>query len=403
MNDLTIISVDDHVIEPPSLWEGRVPAKFRERAPRLLRLRDVEPGDTRVPQKMQAAIDRSPDGIDFWSYEGILIPINGLGVSSGKKRDEYSFEPANFETLRPGYYDPMARIADMDLDGVLGSLSFPSFPRFAGQLFSVEGTDRELAMACIAGYNDWMIDEWAGSAPGRLIPMSIIPMWDPSLAVAEMQRTAAKGAKAVSFSENPGFLGFPSIHDKDGYWDPVFSAAEDLDTPLCMHIGSSSTGPSTAPDAPMSIYVALAPFSSQATLMDWLLSGVLIRHPRLKLALSEGGIGWIPYVLDRADYSWEHQGAWTNTPLKEPPSTYFTKHFYGCFIDDPHGSRCIHEIGVDNVMMESDYPHSDSTWPTTLVAARKALAGLDAEATYKVSRGNAERVFNFTPSAIGST
>jgi len=171
---------------------------------------------------------------------------------------------------------------------------------------------------------------------------------------------------------------------------------------LCMHIGSSSFSMSTAPDASMAIYTALAPFSSQVTLMDWLLSGVLIRHPQLKLALSEGGIGWIPYVLDRADYSWVHQGPWTRTPLTEPPSNYFRKHFYGCFIDDPHGSRCIEEIGVDNIMMESDYPHSDSTWPNTMSAARKALAGLDDKAAYKVSRGNAERVFNFTPSALGS-
>src|SRR5262249_49394304 len=155
------------------------------------------------------------------------------------------------------------------------------------------------------------------------VSLCLIPLWDPGLAVVEMQRAAGKGARAIAFSENPAWLGLPSIHDRDGYWDPVFSTAEDLGMPLCMHIGSASRSIVTAEDAPRSISVALAPFSCQFALMDWLLSGVLLRHGRLEIVLSEGGIGWIPYVLDRADYSWEHQGAWTDTPHKEPPSHLF--------------------------------------------------------------------------------
>jgi predicted TIM-barrel fold metal-dependent hydrolase len=290
----------------------------------------------------------------------------------------------------------------MDLDGVLGSVSFPSFPRFSGQLFSIDGQDKELALACIAGYNDWMVEAWAGAAPGRLIPLCLIPLWDPALAVAEMTRAAEKGARAICFSENPSYLGLPSIHDKDGYWEPVFSAAEDLDLPLCMHIGSSSRGIGpTAPDAPESISVGLAPFSCMPALMDWLLSGVLLRHPGLKIVLSEGGIGWIPYVLERTDYTWEHQGAWTHTPIKEPPSHYFKHHFYGCFIDDKHGVHCLDEIGPDNVMMESDYPHSDSTWPNTIKVAKEMLEGVDAATVRKLTTDNAKRVFRFEPSGIG--
>ena len=155
-----------------------------------------------------------------------------------------------------------------------------------------------------------------------------------------------------------------------------------------MHIGSSSGTIRTSDDAPASIWVGLVPMNSQITLFDWLLSDTLQRHPELQLVLSEGGIGWIPYVLERVDYSWEHQGAWTNTTIRERPSTYFRQHFHGCFISDEHGIKNLDSIGVDNVMLETDYPHSDSTWPNSLDVARAALAGLDESSIYKSDRGN---------------
>ena len=162
-------------------------------------------------------------------------------------------------------------------------------------------------------YNDWMIEEWSGSAPGRFIPMIIIPLWDPALAAAEVERTAALGAKAIAFSENPYALGLPSIHSRDRYWDPLWTAAQDTGMPICTHVGSSSKLPTTSPDAPFIVTMILAPFNAGITCADWLFSGLFVRFPTLKLCLSEGGIGWMPYVLERCEYSLERQGAWLST------------------------------------------------------------------------------------------
>src|SRR5687768_15942151 len=394
MNDVRIVSADDHVIEPPGLWQQRVPRRLRDRAPKVRRIA-VSPDDPRVPVKMRDHVVEAEDGTDFWSYDDKLVPLAGLNATAGQAREDYTLDPVNFDQIRPGCLEPYARVADMDLDGVAASLAFPSFTGFCGRVF-VEAKDKDVAIACVQAYNDWMLDDWCGAAPTRLIPLCLIPLWNVEAAVKEMHRVAGKGARAIAFSENPSKLGLPSIHDVNRSWDPIFRAAVALQLPLCMHIGSSSGTFRTSDDAPASIWVGLVPMNAQMTLFDWLLSDTLQRHPRLQLVPSEGVIGWIPYVLERVDYSWEHQGAWTNTTIREPPSTYFRQHFHGCFISDRHGIKNLDSIGVDNVMLETDYPHSDSTWPNSLDVARAALAGLDESSVYKVSRGNAEKLFRFS-------
>ncbi|HMG40252.1 MAG TPA: amidohydrolase family protein [Acidimicrobiales bacterium] len=392
-----MISVDDHVLEPPHVWESRLPAKYRDVGPTI----------------------RRDDAGEAWFFEGKRMPTIGLAAAAGKKREEFSPLPMTYDEMRPGCYDPRARLEDMDRDRVLASLCFPSFPRFCGQTF-YEAQDRELGLLCVQAYNDWMLEEWAGSAPGRFIPMIIIPLWDPMLAREEIERTAGLGAKAVAFSENPVPLGLPSIHDRDRYWEPVFAAAAETGMALCTHLGSSSKLPRTAPDMPMIATIALQPINIASTCIDWLFSGVLPRHPGLKVCLSEGGIGWIPYVLERCDYVVERQGYWaskgdfegdlssgeaklvegTGAELGALPSQLFRDHLYGCFIDDAHGAQSIEAIGVDNVMIETDYPHTDSTWPNSMAIAHERLGYLPEDVQFKVLRGNAERVFDFTPADL---
>jgi len=393
-----MISVDDHVLEPKHVWESRLPSKYREAGPRLRR---DEQGEA-------------------WFYEDKRSPTIGLAAVAGKKTEEFSPLPITYDDMRPGCYDPGARVEDMLRDGVLASLCFPSFPRYCGQVFS-EGQDKELGLACIRAYNDWMIDEWSGSAPGRFIPMIIMPLWDPMLAATEIERTAAKGAKAIAFSENPAQLGYPSIYDRDRYWDPVLAAANDTKLPLCTHVGSSSRLPKTSDDMPMLAVIVYASVVNMiGACTDWLFSGVLQRYPDVKLCLSEGGIGWIPYVLDRCEWTLDRHRAWGlkgeyegdlwkgntaavgtgSSPMADiDPMQLFREHIYGCFITDPHGIRSLEEIGVDNVMIETDYPHSDSAWPNSLETAHNSLEGWSDEVKYKVLRGNAERVFNFTAAA----
>lgn len=383
-----IISVDDHVVEPPNVWQDRLPAKYADVGPRVVR---SGLGDMKFVGGVFSYVP-DPDGVpcDWWHYEDLRYPMTRVMAAAGFPREEVKIAPITFEEMRPGCYDPMARLEDMDVSGVEASLSFPTFPRFCGQHFS-EAKDHDLALLCVRAYNDWMYDDWCGPSDGRLIPMQIVPLWDAHLAAEEVRRNAARGFHAVAFSEIPAYLGLPSIHDKGGYWDPLLQACDETGTTVCMHIGSGSKMPSTSADAPAAVGSTATFTNAMLSLVDWLFSGALVRFPDLKIAYSEGQMGWIPYVLERADHVWEENVGWGGVAdvIPEPPSTYFRDHVYACFFSDAFGLRNIDAIGVDNVTFEMDYPHSDSTWPATQEVAIKQTAGMDPELIWKIMRGNA--------------
>jgi predicted TIM-barrel fold metal-dependent hydrolase len=278
----------------------------------------------------------------------------------------------------------------MDRNWTEASLCFPNFPRFCGQTF-LEAQDHDLALLCVRAYNDWMVEEWCGGSGGRLVPLCLVPLWDAALAAAEVRRNAARGVRAVSFSEIPPYLGLPSIHS--GYWDPFFAACSETATVVNLHIGSGTKMPSTSPDAPLGVPVTIGFGNCMASLADYLFSGKLAQFPGLRLMYAEGQIGWIPYLLERADDVWSQHRAWvagpTSTP--DPPSTYYYRQVFGCFFRDRHGLASLAECGVDNVMFEVDYPHSDSTWPDSKAVALEIMAGLPDETVEKLVRGNAIR------------
>ena len=387
------VSVDDHLIEPARLWQERVPGRLRDDAPHIVR-----------------------DGnSEFWAYEDRQIVTTGLNAVAGKRREEFSPEPITYEDMRPGCYEPAARVADMNEGLVLSSLLFPSFPRYCGQVFN-EAKDKELALACVNAWNDFVLEEFDASYPGRFIPTMIIPLWDPVAAAAEIERTASRGGKSIFFSENPTKLGLPSIHTD--HWDPVFKACEETGFVLSMHVGSSSNMIRTSEDMPTLAFMAYSAAANQAgTLLDWLFSGNFVRYPNLKIALSEGSIGWIPYFLERAEQVVDKQRFWASRfdinmnpnhargeaklesrfSLDTDIRRLFKDHVFGTFIEDHAGLRLLDIIGEDNVMLECDYPHSDSTWPETANLASKWLGHLPADVQHKITIGNAARVYNFTP------
>jgi predicted TIM-barrel fold metal-dependent hydrolase len=383
-----LISVDDHILEPPNLWVDRVAAKDRDRAPHM-------------------EVDDS--GMDVWVYDDKKMPSSGLSAVVGKSKEEFSPEPLNYADMRPGCYDAKARLEDMDRSGVLASLCFPTLPRFCGQLF-MEASDREFGFQCLQIYNDWLVEDWCGVAPGRYIPLMLIPMWDPALAVTEMERMAAKGVTAFAFSENPEPLGLPTIHDIDGYWEPVMAAANELELVASMHVGSSSTLPKICTDAPFMANLTWGATRTSGTMLSWLFSGLFQRYPNLKIALSEGEVGWMPYFLERAEQVLDKQRYWVKrgqTFMGHAGSgadldtldirQSFRDHVYGCIIEDHHAVKSLDEIGEDNVMCETDYPHSDSTWPDCISVARNTMKDLPENVQYKLLRGNAERLYRFTP------
>jgi predicted TIM-barrel fold metal-dependent hydrolase len=376
INDMVMVSVDDHVVEPPDLFDGHLPEKYRDLAPKFI---------TRA------------DGTDAWLYEGQELANVALNAVSGRPPEEYGIEPTSFDQLRKGCYDIDERVKDMDANGVLGSLCFPSFPQFCGQLFA-RTEDKDVALAMIRAYNDWHIDEWCGTHPGRFIPCALPAIWDPEVLAAEVRRTAAKGCHAVTFSENPSKLGWPSIHTD--YWDPFWAACSDEQVVVCMHIGSSSALVITSDDAPMDCLITLTPMNIVQAAADLVWSPVLRKFPDLKVALSEGGIGWIPYFLERVDYVYQHHKAWTFQDFGDKlPSQLFSERIITCFIDDAFGVENRHHLNVDNITWECDYPHSDSTWPHAPELLHKYLAGVPDDEIAKITHQNAMRIFDYDPFA----
>lgn len=391
-----MISVDDHVIEPQDLWVERIDAKRRDRVPRVERTRARLAGWTDGNWSFVSDPDdhNSPPA-DMWVYENSQVFIPKGTVAVGYERHELDGVPVTYEEgMRAGCYDQKARLADMDRNGIDVSFCFPTIPRFCGQFF-LGREDAALALACVQIYNDWMIDEWGdGEGRGRLIPLTIVPLWDVDLAAAEVRRCADKGAHAIAFCECPPELGLPSLFS--GHWDPLVAACQESDTVVNIHIGSSSTVARTAPDSPHIVSTTLFFQSGMHTLIDWVLSGTLARFPEQRIALSEAQIGWLPFVLERMDKAWARHDPIDILPdVTEPPSSYVVDRVFGCVFDDLHGLESRDLIGIDQIMFESDYPHADSTWPHTprTVAGLCAEAGLDEDELWKVVRGNAIRCY----------
>ena len=239
-----------------------------------------------------------------------------------------------------------------------------------------------------------MIDEWcSGDGKGRLIPMTIVPLWDPTLAAEEIRRCANKGSHAIAFTENPYPLGLPSIHSPDRHWDPVFQACAETETILNMHIGSSSKMPATSPDAPFAVSSTITFSNAMGSFCDYILSGVFDRFPNLRIAYAEGQVGWMPYVIERMDKLWEERDNSSDFGVMLPnrPSSYIPDHIYGCIFDDEVGLLNRDLIGMDQICFEVDYPHADSTFPHTKEVATSIVtnAGLNNEEIYKLMRGNA--------------
>jgi predicted TIM-barrel fold metal-dependent hydrolase len=207
----------------------------------------------------------------------------------------------------------------------------------------------------------------------------------------------AKGAKALAFSENPTVLGLPSVHTD--HWEPLWSLVNEAGIPVCMHIGSSSRLLTTSVDAPPTVLVSLNGLNSMMAGVDWLLSGILERHPNIKVMLSEGGAGWIPYILERADKAFHDKRIKPNAAIGQtskgltiPPSQLFRDHMYVCLVDEHFALRSLGDIPVDNLLWEGDYPHGDGLWPHNHDYLDKVLADVPDEDALKIAQLNLSKL-----------
>jgi predicted TIM-barrel fold metal-dependent hydrolase len=371
----TIWSVDDHVVEPPDAFAGRFQQRFADQAP---------------------CIVASDVGGEAWRWNGELLPNVGFNAVAGRPNSEYGFEPTRFDEMRAGACDVHERVRDMDINGVTRSLCFPSFlPGFVGQRLTMWPDDPELAFAAMRAYNDWHLEAWCGAHPDRFIPNQIAWLRDPVVAAEEIRRNAARGFRAVTFSEAPEKLGLPSLHT--GYWDPMLAACEETETVVCLHVGSSGTSPMTAPDAPPETVAVLFFAYGMYAAVDWLYSMIPVRFPNIKICLSEGGIGWVAGLIDRLDHCFKYQLGYLPTwrGIEPTPSEVLRRNFWFCAIDDASGFLTRDVIGVDHLLVESDYPHADSTWPDTQPRLKAQLdaAGVSPAEAEAICWRNAARLF----------
>lgn len=370
----TVISVDDHIVEPPDTFEGRIPAKLADRAPKV--------------------VERD-DGSQVWVYDDQELPMVGFNAVVGRPVSEYGFEPTRFDEMRRGAWDIDARIADMDLNGIYASLNFPSFlPGFAGQRLQLTTKDQDLALASVRAWNDWHLDVWAGSHPGRIIPCQIPWLLDPELGAKMIRENAQRGFNAVTFSENPYALGLPTLHS--GYWDPLMEACAETGTVVNLHVGSSGSSPTTTPDAPPDVTGVLFFAYAITAAVDWIYSGLPSRFPDLKICMSEGGIGWVAGLLDRLDHMLSYHemyGTWEAMGEELTPAELFKRNFWFCAIEDQSSFIQAERIGVENILLESDYPHCDSTWPNTQSVIHEEIGDLPEEWIRRFTWQNASELY----------
>lgn len=368
----TIISVDDHLVEPPGMFDGRLPSKLAGLAPKVV---------------------ETVEGHEVWEFDGRIYFQVGLNAVVGRPREDWLVEPTRFEDMRRGCYDPDARARDMDINGIWASVNFPSqITGFCGSVFS-RCNDQDLGLAVTRAWNDWFFEEWYGAQPDRFVPMGITFLGDPEQGAAEIRRNADRGFTAVTLPEQPHRIGMPSIFS--GWWDPVIEACVDTETVICLHVGSTGTAelPNDAPSVPLS--AILFGQQSLAACAEWLWSGYPVSYPNLKIAMSEGGIGWVAMLHDRLENIVHRSGYGSYFPGdgSVAPAEVLHRNFWFCTLDDPSTLVTRDIVGVDKIMFETDYPHGDGTWPDSQQVFSDVFGALPADEVAKISHETAAALF----------
>ncbi|MBI3743792.1 MAG: amidohydrolase [Chloroflexi bacterium] len=364
MQQYRIVSADDHVEEAKDTWQKRVAAPLRDRAPRVV---------------------RTPAG-DAWVIDGKQGGTMGLGVQGGKKFEDYRASGETYETIRPGAFDPVERLKDMDIDGVDAQTLYPNT---ALSVFGID--DLNLQLACLRAYNDWL-SEFCSTNPKRLLGIGLVPTDEPGETTKELRR----------FAKLPGMRGallptYPHGEPLNSeVYDPFWAAAQDLGLPVHIHLRTGK-GFSLKPGrGSMPAYLTIGSLANYEALATIVWSGILEKFPRLNFVSVEGNIGWLPYFLEKADTVYKRHRYWTKSDLPKPPSEYFHRQVYATFIEDKAGVALRHMIGIDNLMWSSDYPHTDTTWPHSQKYITDHFQGVPEGEKRKMVVENAARLYRLT-------
>jgi predicted TIM-barrel fold metal-dependent hydrolase len=362
-----IVSADSHVNPPKDLWTSNVPAKFKDRAPRV----------------------ESTEMGDFWIVDSQISGAIGLDSSAGRKPEDFKAYGLTYKDMRPGAYDPKARLEDMDLDGVDAEVLY-----FGGPVTQY-ATDPELRRYVVQRYNDWML-ELSKAAPSRLVGLAHIPLVDLDEGMAELKRVAGMGLKGFHVDPFPDERGGKPLWDPS--YEPLWSLIEETGLPLSFHIvGPRKANVSEVFQNPTpgvkETFIAIAPISICEVVSTLTFTGILERHPKLHYVLVECGIGWIPYFLERMDQTFNKHRFWTKSVITEKPSVYWYRQGHATFIQDLAGVAERHRAGLRNIMWSTDYPHSDSTWPKSRQALEEHFKDVPANERSLIAGGNAAALY----------
>ncbi len=375
-----VIDSDTHITEPPDLFSSRLPAKFKDRAP---------------------TIRRNDQGSDEWVV-GNLSPITPVGhTATAGWREPFPSAPSTFDECPLASYDAHARLEYMDSLAIWAMALYPNVGGFGSQVF-LGLEDPELMLSCVRAYNDFLTD-WASPAPERFIPITALPFWDVDASVKEIERCAKKGHKGILFTGEPHSHGMPVLANP--HWNKLWECAQAHDMPISFHIGAGNfTGEQFWTPERIDNYGAGAVNGMFTTglfldnakqIVDLLFSGVLARYPDLKFISVESGIGFIPFLLESCDYTFDYGRVRHQRPeMTMLPSEYFRRQVYACYFFEEYApAHLMDRIPLDNILFETDYPHPVCLYGNVREKIDAGLGEAKPEHRKKLLFENAARIY----------
>jgi uncharacterized protein len=382
LDGLRVVDADTHLTEAHDLWTSRAPAKYADRVPHVEEI----------------------DGRPMWIVDGAELGFAGGGGvidrEGGKGRALEALYEWTIDRIHAGAYDPEARIEVMDDSGIYAQVCFPNSIGLGGQGISDVVKDPELRLLCVQIYNDAMAEVQADSG-NRLLPMPVLPAWDPQESAREAERVAGMGLRGVNMTSDTQDLGAPDLANRA--WDPVWDVCADLQLPVHFHIGASLTTmtyfgtypwESQDDDTKLAIGGTLLFIGNARVVTNIILSGLLDRHPTLKMVSVESGVGWIPFILEALDYEMSENAPKQLDQLSMLPSEYFRRNLYATFwFEKNNVPALIAAVGEDNVLFETDFPHPTCLYPKPLETVADKMSTLTPAVQRKVLGENAAALY----------
>jgi predicted TIM-barrel fold metal-dependent hydrolase len=373
-----VISVDDHVVEPPDLWtQGVSQAKWGDRIPHVL---------------------AQADGTERWMIDGQIKTGNSLAATGALSKDRGS-EPQTWREVPKGAYDPQARLAAMDSDGVDFSVLYPSAAGVSGEAIGAI-KDLELQIECARIYNDWIIDVWAASSP-RFVPQAILPAGSIEAAVAEARRAVGRGHKGVLMPAQPSQINpaVPHLYKPD--WDALWTTIQKLDIPICFHAGSAPSvmfeiSPAYDTAGARAFDNVRQSAGSAALINGMVLSGILYRFPKLQPVFAASAIDYVPFALEALDHQWERQRLAENEGFAQRPSEIFHRQCFVTTWKEKVGLRNRNYVGTDRILWQSEFPRSTSTYPETARMIENNFAEVPVQERELILWRNSARLYKLS-------